>query len=204
MDAKDTCLFEIPFRGNRDYLQGTDLFSEVTKWIRQTLRDPEAYLSSITFNRMCQHAALGVLGDSDENSRAFGSFTYESSQSPKTGHGYLVETIHPVKHREVYSEDLLQSSAELIFRGVESRLKVPEQYNAIQAIVGLTKMLCYHNSTGSGRWLFARLDLTGVLGQRIEMVELKLIRLIDERYAVVSVTADEKAIGKIRFIKDVG
>jgi len=194
--------FDLPFRGARNYLQGTDLFTAVSAWVIELTAEPQPFLSRITFNHRTDKVASAVLGGQEAPAGAFGTFTLDPHCSLASQTGWLVETGKPVERRVEYDEPTLIAGAEFDADNSNGRLHIPGDFSTIQAVVALTKLLCNRVAPGGGAWLFARLDLAAPMEPQAEVVEVRLKRLIDQRYAVLEVLQNGETIGMMRFIKD--
>lgn len=192
----------IPFRGSRDYLAGTDLFSAISYWVSECTGTSTVFVSQITFHRLATHAVRVMLGGSKPPPEAFANFTLDQTSSGSQTTGWLVETSKPVSSRVEYDEAGLVAGAQFDASSKTGTLSIPEEFSTIQALVALTKVLCNRVAPGGGAWLFGRLDLTLPLKHQADTIEVSLKRLIDQRYAILEVRQDAVHVGSIRFIKD--
>jgi len=145
-------LFELKFKGGRDYLQGADIFNETLAWLGsqgKEIRDID-----FAFHRLAAHQIEAVLGDSEGiEPAAVCSFTSNGVRERVS----LVETDQVVAERYPYPEGEIVREMEF---DIEDRLGVlrgTTTYSDIEVWVAMTKALHYKVFPQlKGKWLFVR------------------------------------------------
>jgi hypothetical protein len=167
---------ELRFKGERDYLHGTDIYDAVASALRQREgRADGAFRMSI--HRIARRQCAMVVADTPDRAgrpeEAVVEFALGGGGSRLTG--WLIETEYEVDCRYSYDEDAVV--ADTRFDGEAIILDRAPGYRPIEVVVAMTKRLHYSAvPIAAGRWMFTRLDLKRLLEDEDEAdmrIELK-------------------------------
>lgn len=145
-------LFELKFKGGREYLHGTDIFNETLAWLGsqgKEIRDID-----FAFHRLATHQIEAMLGDSEGiEPAAVCSFTSNGVRERVS----LVETDQVVAERYPYPEDEIVREMEFDIGDRLGVLRGTTTYSDIEVWVAMTKALHYKVFPQfKGKWLFVR------------------------------------------------
>jgi hypothetical protein len=164
---------DIPFRGGRDHVHSTDLFSALDK-LAGSILGPGAFLKSLTLRRRA-HRQVAVRFQPDPDS--FGAFTFAASGCVE---GWLVEDPAPITRRIAFDEEAIARQAICAQGRVFLRSPVPG-YNSFEQLIVLFKMLCAQSHPG--RWLFTSIVLDRPLSEQtvlaVSRTQLVLNRMVE-------------------------
>ena len=144
-------MLELRFKGERDYLHGTDIYNALLPRLQQHFGEISAL--DLAFHRIARTQLDMVDQNPDGNSAAVCNFT--AGLARHTIH--LVESGRPVVRRYPFPEDAIAS--EISFDSVmrSACLRGQPNHTAIDIWVAMTKAL--HKHLLPGTWLFARARL---------------------------------------------
>lgn len=147
-------LLDLRFKGERDYLQGPDIFNATldclqTKVLASSVKDID-----FSFHRLAR-SQLKLSIDApptDIEPVAVCTFTTEVRQR-----AYLFETGEAITSRHPYPEDEIVSSMEVDVASRCGRLQCETAYTDIEVWVAMTKALHYRVFPNlKGKWIFVR------------------------------------------------
>jgi hypothetical protein len=181
---------DISFRGDRSYVQSSDLFATLEKFARD--RFPEhAYPQKLELRRLASHKVEVSLVSS---SSAFGTFEIRNGQAVTMG--WLIETGHAIECRIPYDEAPVANAA--IVEPGRAFLKAPiHGYTALDQAVILVKMLGAQLKVG--RCLVAKLDLSRPFREHVP-VELNLLQTLLGRSQIIAISQNLEAVARIQTI----
>ena len=195
-------VLDVPFRGDRTYVHGTDIFGELQLCLPDLVSSTDSYLSSIAFHRKATHSVGASLGQPPRRASAIGRFLI-STRTEKV-EGYISETNEQLSRRIPYNEESILIGSNMDYSRRAISITPHTSYTSIQTIVASMKALCLATITPTqGHWMFGRLDLSRPLPDRIQSLEVELTRVIANKFAVADLQSDDTSLGSIRFIKDV-
>ena len=191
------------FNGNRDYLQGPDMFNETMSWLTQHHSPQKITKIEFSFHKMVK----STVNLSDEKQEDRGEYaaecTYLVGTEPQ--HIYLYETGNAVLGRYPYDEDLICKDF-LIDPSDKSGClygapKGNTRFTDIEIWVALTKAL--HQQVLSevkGKWLFVRARFPAYLQEtNYRKRRLQIISNFQNLLTRTKLYGDEKAVGEIFF-----
>jgi len=146
-------MLTLQFKGDRDYLHGTDIFNATLSWLSSERGD----LSDIdfAFHRLAVHQLKVVAGAAPEGVEpvAFCSCTIDDVRE----RFHLVETAQQVMGRYPYPEDEIVSAMEVNLATRRGVLRGATGHSSIETWVAMAKALHYKVFPQlKGKWLFVR------------------------------------------------
>lgn len=178
---------DLPFKGSRDYLHGTDTYN----WLASLI--PAESTFSITFRRLIrrQMEITNLAGDP----RAVAEFAVNA-----TDRYTLIETDAEPTARIPYDEDALTTPCTIDAASITAPL-ADSPCTPIELCVAMTKALHHAAMPEEKRkWLFARLELNRLFlpadkfGLRIEIVQR-----VETRFTKSTITTRDGVVGNIYF-----
>jgi len=196
----DTVL-EIPYKGARDYLHGTDFFSELSALADEITEQDGSYIERLTFRSVARKMCKISLTKPDEHKKVIGQVRYRTKRNNGHVDGWLIESEVTVLSRYEFDEAVITDSASLDKEGRSATLHSGSGYAPIEDIIILTKYLNYSISPiTSGKWLFGQIDLLESLSSDYQLLEIRMTSLIAHKFSVSDIFIDGRKIGMIRFI----
>lgn len=191
---------DLSFKGNRNYLHGTDIFDTLLAWLREQGFEIIEGLD-LSFHQIATsalRAELDVADAQDAKNAALLSFTSQGSRHRVS----LRETGEAVTGRRPYPEDLLVAGAE--FDASAQTIRVENclpGYSAIEYWIALTKAMHLRVLPHvSGKWLFVRARLPR-LDARLDCVHpaVRLTANYQDKLTRSEVSLDGRKFGDIYF-----
>lgn len=192
---------ELPFRGERSYLHGTDLHQAIVAALAEP---PPAGSVNLTFHHLLSHQPDLVLSrDSLQHLREDAAFRGEMRWGNGTDllHAVLLESGRPVTARKVCNEPEVAAAAVVDVAAKTAELKESAPGSPIERIVFLNKRLHLEVLPHlSPKWLFARLELVAPLAaEPPEEFTITLRQVLGKRFTRSEVTAGGRRLGFISF-----
>jgi hypothetical protein len=150
---------DLPFRGDRDYLQGAAIYDAVIEATLAVFPDSTNAGGTIAFHRLLPtQPDLWLVGPQDDSPAPAAPATSFGLGGPYGRiRGWLLGSTRPVSRREAFDEEVIRAASELT--GEKIALLRDPGCTPIEAAVALTKFLHYAVLPMPGRkWLFTRLD----------------------------------------------
>ena len=184
---------DLPFKGTRHYLHGTDMFDallgitgakgRVVLVMRRLMKSPVN--------------AVSIAPEVDPTAYP-AEFHYSTIESDCT----VVLCEDPgreVTRRVPYDEERITAPA--VISGTALTCRVSESYSFIEQVVALNKLLL-NSSVGADapKWLFTRIELDTV-PDACEILDLKLAASIGSRITKTAIGTDGRSIGHIYFAR---
>lgn len=196
-----TLPLELPFRGERSYLHGTDLYQAMVAALGSGL---PAGPVSITFHHLLKHQPDLVCSKESllhlrEDPAFRGEARFGSGSSVLNG--ALMESDRPVTGRKACNEGEVASAAIVDEAAKTATLIEPATGCLIEQIVFLNKHLHLKMLPHlSPKWLFARLELLKPLAEESprELV-ITLKQVLGNRFTRSEISADGQRAGFISF-----
>lgn len=143
----------LQFKGDRNYLHGTDIINETLSWLssqKGELKDID-----IAFHRLASRQLMVMEGVVPEGVEPVAVCSFTSSGERERV--YLVETDLAVTGRYPYPEDEIVAAMQLDLAGRRGVLSGETAYSDIEVWVAMTKALHYKVFPQlQGKWLFVR------------------------------------------------
>jgi len=195
----EVCRLALRYKGERDYLHGTDIFDALNELAGVQLA---AYVSRIAFRRQARHELRVVDTPPASNDEivaevVLSALRYEAE--PRKW--WLLESDVPVTQRYAYTEEPITRTCELDAQRRRLCKGRDPAYSLIEELVAAHKHLCNGLVPGEPvRWLFAQLSLCAPLPADAVRVELVNTTLLGGRMAASDIWIDGDKLGNIRFM----
>ena len=147
------CDLEFKFKGERDYVHGTDIFNETLGWLHKHRHEVEDI--DFSFHRLAFKQLKIVLGAAPEEIEPVAVCAFTSGD--KRERARLLETDQPVVGHYPYPEDEIVDSMEIDLATRKGVLHAETSFSDIEVWVAMTKAL-HHKVFPqlNGKWLFVR------------------------------------------------
>jgi hypothetical protein len=193
-----TYALELPFRGERTYLHGTDLYQAA---LDSTLL---AGPLSLTFHSLLKNQPdLVCSTESLRHMREDPAFRAELRLGSGTGalHAVLLESSRPITERKVCNESDVAAPAVVDEAARSAVLNAPTIGKPIEQIVFLNKHLHLRLLPQlSSKWLFARLDLSAPIPvEPPKKIIIELRQVLGNRFTRSEIFWDNTKVGSISF-----
>jgi hypothetical protein len=183
---------DLPFKGNRQYLHGTDIFDAVIP-----LTKPRHGVA-FRFHSLMRNPIdlVPVVGTSEGGAAGF--YVRYEDNGAKSVWQFRENLARRVTGRVPYDESDVVSDAVYGDDHIES--PGPSPYSFIERTVALHKALLRRRADGEGQgaWLFTHLDLTRVPSSP-KRIRLKLSGFLGTKMAKSTIECDGEALGQITF-----
>lgn len=157
------------FKGERTYLHGSDIYNEVTKRLKDDMREGDFELS---FHGMMR-TNVELSDTKPQDKKALKFVCKYTGQDNRREMLFGVASDTPVDCRVEYYEDKIRSLATLRPEIKEIVLATPSSYSFIENAVALNKYLLEDLfPAAKGKWLLARVQIKKMPGQ---IYPLKLV-----------------------------
>lgn len=185
------------FKGDRNYIHGTDLFQSATQFLEA---QKTGYLKEMSF-RLFGDRQCAILFSAPDNpdARIICQGRWHDIKKASDVKFWVVEQGDSVSERYEFDEDALCSGAEIseenIFRPFNS------DFSMIENIVALTKK--FHNEKlplTDGKWVFGQIVLSESLPKSCGQIQIENYQNIKNRFSRNRIILDGKLVGEIRFI----
>lgn len=181
---------KLKFKGQRDYVHGTDIFNETLEWLckhRDEIKDIDFSLHRLA----CKQLTV-VLGAVSDGTEPIAVCAYTSGG--KREKARLVETDQPVVGRYSYPEDEIVDSMEIDFATRKGILRTETSFSDIEVWVAMTKALHLKVFPQlEGKWLFVRARFSAYARHSIA----------SERALVISSSLNDKLTRSEAFLNNV-
>jgi len=188
-------LLDLPFKGDRDYLHGTDLLPALLK-ITEQVTDLSFRIHKVTSTipqaQIVRESDISLLRSSD---KLCALMTY--NRFAKRMVIAISETNQPITSRLNYDETEITRGADIYDKTIVQ--DVPVTGSFIERTVALNKQLL-NAVVNNNPWLFSRIDLTNApINPR--NLSLRLMHEIGSRSYQSGIISDGICLGKIYFSK---
>jgi hypothetical protein len=146
------------FKGSRNYVHGTDMFSQVIEFIKNKYGlngdvDIDMSIHSIVRNCMDLYEDTDLIG---QKADVIFNLTYKGLRKSFA----LIENEHPVQEKYEYPEDEIIDAATTDKENKIISIDNPAKYSFIENVVALNKGLLNHlYGSTKGKWYFTRIKL---------------------------------------------
>ncbi|MDO9536872.1 MAG: hypothetical protein Q7J68_00955 [Thermoplasmata archaeon] len=191
----------LAYKGDRDYLQGPDIYNAVTRIISERNPNIEFNRIKIVFHKLARNQCKmtfgnqSVLGKMPKDINAEVRFISPISDVI----GWLVETDEHIIDRIPYpEEDIVKHTS---IDGNSITIEGEVQFTPIEILVAMTKhlhMVLY--PTKAGKWIVTRLDLTRLLTIfDASRFKVEIEKNLNNRLTKGSIHSGEEMLGYIYF-----
>ena len=182
------------FKGNRAYVHGTDIVSELLKHFA----DAKLADLDLKFNGITSTSLDLIDGDHDENAKVNIRVILDDEQKVMQ----LVENGTPVECRYDYDEDIVISACELDLLSQKIQLSKKTGYTLCENFVAMNKYLLQQLFPDEqGKWYFTRLEQKHVVNDEA-LITVKLIKNFNFRLTKSNIFIDNEMIGSVYFTMD--
>ena len=196
-------LMELPFRGQRTYLHGTDLYNAVTSVLVDQFPHLRGGRVAVNFHTLLQKQPDLLVGAGDldaERARVEYRGEFVIGDGEQAGRALILESNREVTRRILCPEDRLMEKAQVDPATRRASME-PADATPIENLVALTKKL--HLTVLpelSRKWLFVRLMLARPLpAERPRHMEVRLQGVMGDRMTRCGVWFDNELVGTIFF-----
>lgn len=197
MSAFETVPLELPYKGSRAYLHGTDMYNAIMDYFGcgkpQLLRGPlKMVMHEFARNQVDMIFGIGAERcPRPENARLEFSFSDDVS-------GWLSETERPVLARLPYPEAEIVAGCRIEGQTVTGA--PTSRFSPIEVLVSLTKHLHSTLRPGPTGWAFTRLELQRPLNDTDkDSLEVELLHALGNRLTKSAVRVGQTPLGHIYF-----
>jgi hypothetical protein len=179
------------FKGDRDYIQGTSVVSELF----QTMANKKLSQIDLKFNGIIQSGLDLVEGA--ENPEAKVNIRWLESDDTKIYQ--LVENGKSIDCRKEYNEDSIIDKTTLNLNSQSILLDEVTNYTLCENFVAMNKFLLQRiYPQEKGKWFFTRLEQTEFIPDNC-LIKVKLIKNFNFRLTKSDILVDGKVIGSVYF-----
>jgi len=186
---------EISYKGTRNYIHGTSLYDEISKYSLEQYGN-KAYVNSLVIRKFA-HNACDLIITNTPPDNYFASCRINLSERDISA--YLVETDEKIKSRTEYDEHPIQVATLVKDKSIIQQNQVIG-YSPIEILVSMTKYLHYQimPELKRGIWVFVQLDIERPL-EKEGLFTVSIEQSIPGRFSASSITQAGNHIGFIRF-----
>lgn len=182
----DVWNLDIPLRGERDYVQSSDLFASLESSAKREL-SPLAYVRKLILRRMSHHA---VEAHFVRPRSALGTFELRDREYVTAG--WLAETPGTIACRKLYDETPVIRAAAVHAGRAQLSSPVPG-YTAFDQIIILSKII--GAQIAAGTWVFSRVDLDEPLREDLS-IDLALSQVVLSRCQIIEISQASRIVGR--------
>ncbi|MBU0665006.1 MAG: hypothetical protein KJ990_10735 [Proteobacteria bacterium] len=189
---------KLSFKGERTYIQGTNLYTAVTEAVKDIFVQDRPWINYIAFRQFAQSGCTIVLGsDSLVSFPIVGHFACQTGEGKIKGQIY--ETFEMIEKRLPFNEEQMNNTAVIEEKSIIQFRRAG--FLAIEEIVFLTKHL--HNSLlppKQGQWVFTQIDLIAPFSNDDNVLyAIHLKQNIANRITISEIEENGHILGKINF-----
>lgn len=188
----------LSYKGERNYIQGGDIYNAINTLAPDLLSKRNAYLRQIVFKKFCRRDP-DVCLERPKNAKRLVAMGECASGTDFKKPIWVVESDRFINNRYAFEEERIISSAEIV--GERISLQSSIVYTPIEDVIILTKALTYKLIPKvAGKWVFGQLDLIRPFlnGHSVIVIERK--HVIGRKFTLNAIFQDGIHIGDIRFI----
>lgn len=186
---------DLAFRGNRDYVQGADIYESVVTTIRRVCGSVQGELK-INMHSLARSGCELLLAPADV-----------TLQRPESGraefvfggwHGWIAETGRPIVERIPYDEGHIARQCEITGSIIRTIGKMPN--SAVEIVIGATKLL--HQvlyPQVERKWIVSRIELQRVFTATDFAMEVELLQNLNDRLTRSAIRCASEPLGHIFF-----
>ena len=191
-----TVPLDLHFKGDRNYIRGTDFFESISKSCSAKMG---GFLQRLAFKRLTRNQCDLVFDQTGTIADSIARGTWKTGDG-RPAHFLLVETERPVTKRYPYDEEPIRRLIRISNK--EASMPFLREYSTIEAIVATTKFLNQRlNPPLEKAWLFGQIDLTCALPETWEYIQVKQFISSLGLFSRSKLFIDGVEIGEIRFIQ---
>jgi hypothetical protein len=191
----------LKFKGNRNYLHGSDFFNEISFRAAELTGDVRSYIKRISFRQFADAACVITDEKPMDKKMLVGQVDFQLGEQGSTAEFWIIKTDEKVDTRYPYDENLVLSRATLDMQEHSGKIVDMSDYTLIEYVIALTKHLNYAVCPlVNGKWVFGQLDVEKPMPSGCQKLEIRMKNLIPARFSVNDIFADGEKVGVMRFI----
>ncbi|WP_323011592.1 hypothetical protein [Castellaniella sp.] len=194
-------LLDLPYKGNRNYLHGSDIFNSLSSIADDVTGEKGSYIERLSFRGFARKSCFIETISPDNEKKVVGEVRYRACGMTEPVRAFIIETEMAVTGRATFNEASIVQDAVFDAAGSSAQILFDSEYSVIENIIALTKFLNYSVVPDvDGKWVFGQLDLMFPLVKACENVSVHMVKLINNKFSVNNIYLDKKKVGSIRFI----
>lgn len=188
---------EMKYKGNRNYLHGTDFFNDITDNL--FARFSIGAIKKLSFKSFARNQCDLVLNERPgQDKHVVGNGIWRKSEGDEIKF-WIVETDLPVLSRYPFDEDGLVAPS--CIEGNTISLVAGNDYSAIENIVALTKKLNYALTPDvKGKWVFGQIDMVKPMPEVVDKFQITRTSERKGMFSCNQILINNEHVGEIRFI----
>lgn len=187
---------EICYKGQRNYIQGGDLYSAIIKYL-----PPDAAPFRLTIHRFATKSCDIVFSETDYTgpleSSLIAEFAYATGSEKRTGR--VIETENTIDCRAPFEEEKIEALCTIDKGQNEIIIAGESGFTPIEVVISMAKNLHYSLYSSEGKWIFVRLDLERLFQPDDRRLRIGLKHNLNNRLTKSLIESDGIGIGHIFF-----
>jgi hypothetical protein len=195
--ALDGKPLRLKFKGERNYMHGSDIYNSLTTAAPALTADASAYISGITFRRFARKdCAIVTVAPSSNDAIAEARLRVGDGRE---GSLWVVELDVEAAGRYEFDEASIVDPAVIDKDCIGGPASA--RYSPVEVAIALTKELNYHKQPKPlGRWVFGQLALTRPFPTEYSAMRVCLRASVGTRFSTNELQIDGTSVGIMRFI----
>jgi hypothetical protein len=191
----------LKFKGNRNYLHGSDFFKEISFHAAKLTGDANSFIKKISFRQFAETACVITDKQPTDKDVLIGNVEFQVCNKGAASEFWIIKTDEKVDSRYPYDENLVLLGATLDMPERSGKIVDMSDYTLIEYVIALTKHLNYAVCPlVSGKWVFGQLDVEKAMPSGCQKLEIRMKNLIPARFSVNDIFVDDEKVGVMRFI----
>jgi hypothetical protein len=191
----------LAYKGERDYLHGTDIYNAVTGIIGGSNPGIVFNRIKIAFHKVARNQCKLIYGNYSLLEQMPKNINVEVNYISSSANiiGWLCETDeHVIEHIPYQEEEIIKRSN---IDGKKITIDSELQFTPIEVLVAMTKQLhVIHYPVKTGRWFFARIDLNRLLTiSDAQTLVVEIEKNLNNRLTKARIHSGEEMLGYIYF-----
>ena len=199
MDNRDRIELNLKYKGQRNYIQGGDVYNAVESLAETITGLENSFVSNLAFRKFARKDCDLCIEQPTELAPYIAKGKIADAGGREVQIFWILESDRLVSKRYEFNEDEIVGST--VIKDKQICLYDKSVYTPIEEVIALTKALNYKlHPDITGKWVFGQLDLISPLTYvRNQLhIEFKTVRV--NRFSVNEIYEDDNFIGDIRFI----
>lgn len=199
MTRNDIVTLNLKFKGQRNYIQGGDIFNAINDLASQITDHKGAFVSNLAFRRFAKNDCDLYLDHPGDNKSYVARGNIADSQGGVRQRFFVFESDRVPAGRYDFDEDAIVKHA--LLEGQKVILQGRTAYTPIEEAIALTKAFHYKVFPApAGKWVFGQLDLVRPFSLTRRSLWIGLEAAKAQRFTVSKIFEDDEFAGDIRFI----
>jgi hypothetical protein len=194
-----TIPLNLQFKGQRNYIQGGDVYTAVHSLAPRLTEANDVFVSNLAFRRFAKNDCDLSLDQPEDGQEYIAKGKISDGQGKDLRHFWVLESERPAAGRYAFDEQAIVTPAAI--KDQEIILQGQTGYAPIEETIALTKALHYQLMPDiNGRWVFGQLDLDRPFSATRKTLRIELISAKARRFSMSKIFEDDELTGNIRFI----